>query len=332
MSPDISRRRVLPLLGVLPFAARAQAPSTRILFGGDVMLSRFVGTLARQKKDPAWPFRDLAPVLSAADIAFANLESPFSDKGKTVESGMLFKAEPEMIAGLELAGIDIVSTANNHARDRDAYGVEFTLDLLTKHGILAVGTAKSADDVHKGAVIPRNGVRFGFLAYTYDQANGNRSDSDDRVAMMEVMQMRRDVAAIKQRADVAIVSMHAGAEYSPKPNAQQKEFARAAIDAGATVVVGHHPHVVQPWEEYGGGAIFYSLGNLVFDQFQRAETQKGALAEVVFTGKSLSHAGILKVDIVRTAPRLAPPPNASPKPATPAPGSGPSAASGRKGA
>lgn len=93
--------------------------TVRILLGGDVMLSRFVGKIAREKKDPAWPLRDLAAVLSAADIAFVNLEAPFSDKGKPVEAGMLFKTEPEMIAGLELAGIDIVSTANNHARDRD---------------------------------------------------------------------------------------------------------------------------------------------------------------------------------------------------------------------
>ena len=316
LEPRITRRSVLPVLGALPLSLRAQLssgthPATRILFGGDVMLSRYVGKLAREKKDPAWPLRDLAPLLAGADIAFVNLESPFSDRGKPVEEGMLFKAEPEMIAGLELAGIDIVSTANNHARDRDAYGVDYTLDLLAQHGILAVGTAKSAEEVHKGAVLARNGIRFGFLAYTYDQTNGNRGDRDDRVAMMDPAQMRLDVAGLKQRADVAIVSMHAGNEYSSKPNAQQKQFARAAIEAGASIVVGHHPHVTQPWEAYGGGAIFYSLGNLVFDQFQRAETQKGALAEVVFAGTSLTHAAVLAVDIVRTVPRLITPPASS---------------------
>jgi poly-gamma-glutamate capsule biosynthesis protein CapA/YwtB (metallophosphatase superfamily) len=101
------------------------------------------------------------------------------------------------------------------------------------------------------------------------------------------------------------VSMHAGSEYSPRPNSQQLRFAHAAIEAGARVVVGHHPHVVQPWERHGAGAIFYSLGNLVFDQFQRAETQHGALAEVVFAGKTLASARTLPVDIVDTAPRLA---------------------------
>jgi poly-gamma-glutamate synthesis protein (capsule biosynthesis protein) len=153
-------------------------------------------------------------------------------------------------------------------------------------------------------VIERHGVRFGFLAYTYDQSNGNHTDIDERVAQMDVNQMRCDVASIKERADVIVVSMHAGEEYAPKPTARQVEFAHAAIDEGARVVAGHHPHVTQPWEKYKAGVIFYSLGNLVFDQFQRVDTQHGVLAELVFEGRVLVRAGVLPVDIIRTAPRL----------------------------
>jgi poly-gamma-glutamate synthesis protein (capsule biosynthesis protein) len=269
------------------------------------MFSRYVGVLARAQHDPAWPLRDLAPALASADIAFVNLESPFSDRGKPVEAAMVFKAEPEMIGALELAGIDIVSTANNHARDCDGYGVEFTLDWLDAHGIAAAGSGRSAEAAHAGVVLPRNGVRFGFLAYTFDQLNGVHIDLDERVATMDLDRMRGDVAAMLDRADVVIVSMHAGVEYAPQPNRQQIEFARAAIDAGARIVAGHHPHVEQPWERHGQGVIFYSLGNLVFDQFQRAETQRGALAEVVFSGRTLTGARLIPVDIVRTVPRLA---------------------------
>ena len=127
---------------------------------------------------------------------------------------MIFKAEPEMIAALELAGIDVVSTANNHARDQGSHGVEFTLDWLDRHQIAAVGTGKSAEAAHAGVVIERNGLRFGFLAYTYDQSNGNHADVDDRVAVMDTARMREDVArlssSVAARADVIIVSMHAG--------------------------------------------------------------------------------------------------------------------------
>jgi poly-gamma-glutamate synthesis protein (capsule biosynthesis protein) len=306
--------RLLPLLIILtvffPFSRTAEQPApdpvrTRLVLGGDVMLSRHVARVARQKHDPAFPMRDLAPVLQAADIAFVNLESPFSDRGAVVEHGMIFKAEPEMIAALELAGVDVVSTANNHARDQGSYGVEFTLDWLHRHQIAAAGTGTSAEAAHRGVVIERNGLRFGFLAYTYDQSNGNHFDTDDRVAVMDVTRMREDVAQLAMRADAVIVSMHAGVEYSPKSNAQQTAFAHAAIDAGALVVVGHHPHVTEPWEWYGQGVIFYSLGNLVFDQFQRAETQRGALAEIVFEGPRLARASLLPVEIIGTAPRLA---------------------------
>lgn len=280
-------------------------PQTRLLFGGDVMLSRFVGRLARIRNDSASPLRDLAPLLASADITFVNLEAPFSDRGHTVESGMIFKAEPDMVEALKLAGIDIVSTANNHARDCGAYGVAYTYDWLAMNGIAVAGTGMDRDAAHAGRVLEANGTRFGFLAYTYDQSNGNYTDTDDRIAVMDSDDLKEDMAAMRKRADVIIVSMHAGIEYQPRPNAQQKAFARLAIDQGARIVVGHHPHVTQPAEEYHGGVIFYSLGNLVFDQFQRKETQKGNLAEVVFTGTKLLRYSLVPVDIVRTIPKLA---------------------------
>ena len=286
---------------VLPLAI----PQNRILLAGDVMLSRYVGIVARAKGDPGWPLHDVSVLLSSADIAFANLESPFSDRGRVVDKGMLFKAEPEMVRALEQAGIDIVSTANNHARDCGRYGVEYTLDWLQQHGIAAVGTAPTAEAARQGTVLDRNGVRFGFLAYTYDQSNGNHADLDDRIAMMDEGQVADDVKNLLERADVVVVSMHAGVEYEHRPNAQQQKFAHAAIDAGASVVVGHHPHVTQPVERYANGVIFYSLGNLVFDQFQQKETQRGWIGDVRFLGKRMAEYNVIPVDIVRTAPRAA---------------------------
>jgi poly-gamma-glutamate synthesis protein (capsule biosynthesis protein) len=274
------------------------------VFGGDVMMSRYVGTLAASKQDPAWPLRDVASLFSTADLAFVNLEAPFSDRGAPAAKGMIFKAAPEMIAALELAGIDVVSTANNHARDCGSYGIAFTIDWLAKHGIAAAGTGASSDLAHEGVVLERHGVRFGFLAYTFDQRNGNYKDTDQRVAMLDTAQAARDIAAMSTRADVVIVSMHAGAEYQPKPNEEQQRFAHAAIDAGAKMVIGHHPHVSQPVEEYGGGVIFYSLGNLVFDQFQRKETQKGLVVEASFIGKILVKYEVIPVDIIKTVPRF----------------------------
>ena len=302
---------MIPMLSLVPGRIGTKLklppplPSTRLLFGGDVMLSRYVGTLARQRGDPAWPLHDIAALFRSADIAFVNLEAPFSDRGHVVQAGMVFKAEPDMIAALRVAGIDIVSTANNHARDCGGHGIEYTLDWLEKNGIDAVGTAPTPELAHEGVILERNDVGFGFLAYTYDQSNGNHSDRDDRVAMMDVDQMTDDVERLLKRTDVVIVSMHAGIEYQPRPNVQQREFAHAAIDAGATLVIGHHPHVTQSVEAYGKGVIFYSLGNLAFDQFQRRETQRGYVADVRFIGKRLAGYGVIPVDIVRTVARVA---------------------------
>ncbi|HXE05597.1 MAG TPA: CapA family protein [Bryobacteraceae bacterium] len=275
------------------------------LFAGDVMLTRDVGRRIREKKDPAWPFRQIAPYLASADLTFVNLESPFSDKGKRTEHGLIFNADPANIAGLLLAGVDIASAANNHSRDCGSHGVEFTYRWLKSHGIEPVGTGESAAEAHRGVVLTRHGVRFGFLAYTYDQKNGNWRNTDDRIADIDIPTMKRDAAEMNRRCDVLIVSMHNGIEYQKRPNRNQIDFAHAAIDAGATLVIGHHPHVTQPMECYGQGVIFYSLGNFIFDQFQRQETQKGSIARVQFLGRYVESAEMVPVQITRDGPVLA---------------------------
>lgn len=268
------------------------------------MLARGVEEASLAQQDPAFPFRRIAPFFVGADLAFVNLESPFSDRGPIARSRMIFRADPRAVAGLKLAGIDVVSTANNHARDTGGHGRNFTLSLLEKEGIAVVGTARSHEALREGVVLERNGTRFGFLAYTYDQSNGNYPSDDAPVAMLDEAAMSDDVVRLRRRADVVVVSMHAGVEYSKSPSSKQTAFARAAIDAGASVVAGHHPHVVQPVEKYRDGVIFYSLGNLIFDQFQRPETRVGLVAEVVFDGSRLESYKVHEVEIVQTVPRF----------------------------
>jgi poly-gamma-glutamate capsule biosynthesis protein CapA/YwtB (metallophosphatase superfamily) len=290
-------------LGGGPGSPSLPAANT-LVFAGDVMLTRGVGRRIRESRDPALPFRKIAPYFSAADLSFVNLESPFSETGKRTESGIIFNADPANVAGLVLAGVDIASTANNHSRDCGPKGVEFTYSWLKSHGIQPVGTALSAACTHQGIVIERHGVRFGFVAYTYDQSNGNWHKDDDRVANIDTVVMRQDVASLRRRCDVVIVSMHNGIEYQRTSNGQQREFAHAAIDAGALLVIGHHPHVRQETESYRNGVIFYSLGNFVFDQFQRLETQRGEIAQVNFLGHTIDSIRLLPVQITGDGPEL----------------------------
>ena len=279
-------------------------PLNRLLFAGDVMFSRTVRRTILAANDPALPFRKVAPLTSAADITFINLETPFSDKGRYRDDGLIFHAAPEMIAGLQLGGVTVASTANNHSRDCAAHGVEYTVEWLRSHGICPVGSSGSARETHEGIVVTSQGIRFGFLAYTYDQKNGNWKDIDDRIAIADPEVMARDVRSLRKRADVVIVSMHHGVEYMPKPSKDQVAFAHAAIDAGADLVIGHHPHVVQPTEIYRGRQIFYSLGNFIFDQYQREPTQHGEMVEVSFLGTRVLSTYIMPVKITPTGPEL----------------------------
>jgi poly-gamma-glutamate synthesis protein (capsule biosynthesis protein) len=278
------------------------AAYNRLIFAGDVMFSRDVRKQMKAADDDAMPFRKIAPLLAASDIAFVNLESPFSDQGRYFAGGLIFHAEPSTVAGLNLAHIAVASTANNHARDCGPHGVAFTVAWLRSHGIEPVGSGNSAAETHRGVVLVRNGVRFGFLGYTFDQKNGNWKDLDDRIAIADIDALRHDVPELKKHSDVVIVSMHHGIEYNSKPSAGQIAFAHAAIDSGATLVIGHHPHVIETQESYKDGEIFYSLGNFVFDQYQRTATQHGEVVEISFMGRQILATHVMPVLITKTGP------------------------------
>lgn len=281
------------------------APVNRLLFGGDVMLTRHVEKVWRSRKDPAWPFREIATEFAKADLAFVNLESPFHPKPGPPRSGMVFRASPEAIESLKLAGIDVVSLANNHVRDGLDDGLLFTMDWLKKNGVAFAGAGRSQEEARKGVILQRNGVKFGFLAYTYDQRNGNHKTDDPRINGLDLVRLREDIRDIRREANVTIVSLHAGKEYAPRPDAEQIQLAHAAIEAGATLVVGHHPHVVQPCEDYRTGVICYSLGNLIFDQTIRG-TNQGLVLEAEFKGPMLRKARTRKIEIRNTQPVFVP--------------------------
>lgn len=280
-----------------------------LVAGGDVMMSRHVGTKILESGDNAMPFRNIAEIFSQADISFVNLEAPFYDQGDYVTEGMVFKVEPEYIEGLKLAGIDIVSLANNHTRNRGRAGLVYTLDYLKENGIEYTGAGKNFEEAHQDRVIDIQGLKIAILAYTYSDGNDFTSSvglDDPDVAFMETEQMEKDVMVAKEENDVVIVSMHAGIEYKHYPNQQQQEFAKAAIDAGAELVLGHHPHVVQSTEKYNNGYIIYSLGNLVFDQMWSEETREGIIARCSFQGSDLNQIEFIPIKIYNySQPRLA---------------------------
>jgi hypothetical protein len=154
-------------------------PLTTIFFGGDIMLSRNVDAAMSKADDYTLPFQKIAAVVKNADIAFANLESPFNDKGDhSVDGSLIFNADPKGIAGLNFAGFDILSTANNHVLDQGQKGVDYTIELLKNGGIIPTGTKSSTDPAENLPVIKKNNVTYGFLSYSYTALNdGGKSTS-----------------------------------------------------------------------------------------------------------------------------------------------------------
>lgn len=273
----------------LPLAADRQQEAT-LLFGGDAMLSRVVGSKTVASKNWGWPFAHISSTLAAADLTIINLESPFTiGNNHVVTTGSFsFNADPMMVQGLKDAGVDLVSLANNHILNQGRKGLADTMSVLQENGIAFAGAGLNETAARQPVIKEVGGVKIGFLAYAYPDDYQVATEKQPGTANLDADKMRADVAALKPQVDLVIILLHAGTEYENQPNKQQIAFAHAAIDAGADLIVGHHPHWVQQVEQYNGKTIIYSLGNLVFDQMWSTETTEGALASVKITNKQIS--------------------------------------------
>ena len=289
---------------------------------GDVMLARGVGKQIR-KNGPTFPFHPTAKTLRAADLTFANLETQISTLGKPMpKKEFHFRTEPQSVQGLIHAGIDVVSLANNHSMDFGADALFETMDILAHHGIASVGAGMNETSARRSANFIRNGVKISVVAYSWNfyltvEAAPNKpgvtvvqrdqTSEKSEVAVAQHQKMTQDIKRAKKWADVVIVSFHWGWEYAKYPTETDRKTARLAIDAGAKLVVGHHPHVIQGVERYQGGLICYSLGNFVFDQW-RASTRRGLMLRCHFDRKgSISSAELLPtiIDPQEFRPRIA---------------------------
>ncbi len=248
-------------------AAEPDAPGERITvaFVGDVMLERDIEA-AMAEIGVEYPLERALELFEGADLVVANLEGSVTDVGEPLDKMYQFALDPALAGGLK--PFWAVSLSNNHATDYGLPGLERTLETLDAEGVAWFGAGRTESEARAGIV--GRGPGTPTIAYLgYDDigeviwAEGERGG----VARASVDAIAEDVARMRARGDVdfVVVTLHAGTEYTREVTARQRELARAAIDAGADLVVGTHPHVLQEVEEYGGGLILYSLGNFVFD-------------------------------------------------------------------
>lgn len=256
---------------------------------GDILLSRHVANRIQQSGDVALPFRGIADLLLASDFNFGNLESPVSGNDRVKGKNLIFNTATAHLNGLALHNFKIVNLANNHALDQGVDGLRNTRRELFENGISYVGVGDDKDESWTPKIIESKSIRIGFLGASYASINDGGSTRNNYVARIEDLEhLSTSLAKMKTMADFIVVTMHAGIEYKRQPHRSQVSFARAAIDNGADLVVGVHPHWIQTIEQYQGKYIFYSLGNFIFDQGRREDTRQGLALRVVLHQEQLS--------------------------------------------
>lgn len=265
-----------------------------------------------------WLYEPIADLLSGADLAFANLETPIAPKGGGTRE-FVFNAGPEVARALQRSGIDVVSVANNHAFDQGRAGFEETLANLDALGLRRVGAGPTGRP-EGPETFEVNGLRIAFLAWAHffnqegNECPPRRAQPESPCLQAALLDRSRAVEAVRAAAagaDAVIVSLHWGDEYQQQPRAEDVELAHQLAEAGAAVVIGHHPHMLQPIELYrradGKTAVIaYSLGNFISNQSRGyvfgagsdkwAAARDGAILEVELARRDFGR-GVVEVEV-----------------------------------
>lgn len=264
--------------------------------------------LARHGDD--YPLARVRDTLSSADLAFANLECPLSRNGSKASKPFCFKVPPERVRALRSGGLDLLSLANNHSMDCGRTGLVETMETLRVGGLRWCGAGATRAEAEAPAVAQIRGLRIAFVGFCDFIPEGTFLREDrPTIAFASEESVGRAVGAARRSADVLIASFHWGVEYRSRPGDRQETLARTAVEAGADLVLGHHPHVLQRLESIprrGGrpALVAYSLGNFVFDQRGSGRDQSVILRCTLGKG-GVQRAEILPVRIEDCRPRPA---------------------------
>jgi poly-gamma-glutamate synthesis protein (capsule biosynthesis protein) len=274
------RPPALSLQGLFHPTYNVPADPTKIrtlLVTGDIIPARGVNYFATIKHDFLWPFRPTAAYTKNADITYISLESPlFAGCPVSPASSFTFCGDARFIDGLTLMGTKVANVANNHFSNYGAEGSQATDKLLKDHGILSSGLGPVA-------VIDVRGIKFGFIGF-----NGVGRAIDQAA-------LKAGIERARQQADIVVVQFHWGKEYERQPMPDRGvptpddpvTIGHNAIDWGADIVIGNHPHWYQGIEVYKGKLITYAHGNFVFDQMWSEETREGVIGTYTFYGTQL---------------------------------------------
>lgn len=274
---------------------------------GDVMLAgRWASSIKKQGYDT--PFSAMTSELAKGDLNLANLESPIARQGKEFTTKKFrFRAAPELAPALRKAGFQLVTLANNHSMDFGGQALGETMKYLETAGIAWIGAGDNLAESRKMALYTIKGKKITFLGYSLTQPTEFFAGQQrPGTAPGYVKLVEADVISARRQADYVIVSFHWGKEGSGTVQAYQRNTAHKAIEAGADVILGHHPHVLQGVERYKNGIIFYSLGNFAFASKSRT-SDVAALVRLRLNGDA-REAEILPLDVLNSRVHFQPQP------------------------
>jgi poly-gamma-glutamate capsule biosynthesis protein CapA/YwtB (metallophosphatase superfamily) len=240
---------------------------------------------------PADAWRGVGRALRSADLSFGNLESAVSSRGAPFLKEYNFRAKPAALASLARhSGIDVLNLANNHTGDYGPRALVDTVDAVRRQGIKAVGAGANTDGALAPQVVRRLGLRIAFVGFS-EIAPIELSAGADRpgTAWANPSEVVDAVRAARRKADIVVASFHWGVERQTLETARQRELADVAVSAGAQVVIGAHPHTLQPVRRQGGAIVAYSLGNFVFDA-QSPETTTTGILRLDLTAEGVARA------------------------------------------
>jgi len=265
---------------------------------GDIIPGRTVAKLMAQL-GVSYPFTGIASTVKGADVVYGNLEAPLSDRVKPPYKGMAFIAPSTTVQGLKLLGVNIVSLANNHSTNFGLNALTDTMTNLRNTGIEYAGAGMNLAEARSPTIVVAGGTSFAFLDYNSIIGSLNATTTKPGVSWIRMKPWSRDSAedatmvcdAVRQakaQGHFVVACFHWSDEYKYAPSQSQRNMAHAACDAGADLVIGSHPHIMQPIEFYNGKLIAYSLGNFIFDQVDPAYTKQGVVMKCRYSGTALT--------------------------------------------
>lgn len=273
-----------------------EADVITIVAVGDMYLGGSATNYLKQK-GYSYPFEYTKNILHNADIAMANLEAPLTHRTDAfMEKKFILKHSPDAVEAIKSAGFDALTLANNHIMDYGPGGLQDTMDILNKTGIKHTGAGKNSKAARTPVIVNIKNKKIAFLAYSLVFPEEYYATDDSSGTAQGILDnIKSDIKDIKKDVDIVIISFHWGEEQMKYPKEYQVKLARLAIDNGARLVIGHHPHVIQGVEKYKNGLIFYSLGNFVFGSFGPAIPQR---PEGMIAILSFSQNGVISGEII----------------------------------